>query len=80
MQTSCELETIYVRAKYDYTSEGENTVISLREGELLRVVSKLESGWWDGLNSEGKRGWFPSNYCESCETPRELEGSILAKL
>ncbi|RDI84954.1 hypothetical protein Vi05172_g4916 [Venturia inaequalis] len=80
MSTSHEHETVYVRAKYDYTCEDMNTVINLREGELLRVVSKLESGWWDGLNSQGKRGWFPSNYCEPCETPREMLGSIMAKL
>ncbi|TID22939.1 putative CDC25 protein [Venturia nashicola] len=80
MATAYENETVYVRAKYDYTSENESTAIDLRKGELLRVVTKLESGWWDGLNSKGQRGWFPSNYCEPCKAPRELEGKILAKL
>jgi son of sevenless-like protein len=78
---SCAHENIYVRAKYDYTSDEESpTILNLRKGEPIRVLSKLESGWWDGLNTQGKRAWFPSNYCEPCETPRELEGAILAKL
>jgi hypothetical protein len=79
-QTFREHEIIYVRAKYDYTSDEERTVMNLRKGEPIRVLSKLESGWWDGLNTEGKRAWFPSNYCEPCKTPGVLEGAILAKL
>lgn len=78
---SCEHEIIYVRAKWDYTSEDpEFCVLKLRKGESIRVISKYESGWWDGLNASGTRGWFPSNYCEPCETPKELKGAILAKL
>lgn len=80
MPTSTEHDTVYVRAKFNYTSDGEKTVINLRKGESIRVLAKLESGWWDGLTTEGKRGWFPSNYCEPCKTPRDLEGAILSKL
>jgi len=30
------------------------------------VLTRLESGWWDGL-CNGERGWFPSNYVTAVE-------------
>ncbi|KAI2637499.1 ras GEF [Xylaria nigripes] len=55
-------ETRYVRAKYNFQSE-DRTSLDLREGDILEVLTRLDSGWWDGVLN-GVRGWFPSNYTE----------------
>ncbi|CAO3699808.1 unnamed protein product [Rhizopus stolonifer] len=33
----------------------------LNKNDYIEVLTKLPSGWWDGL-CNGMRGWFPSNY------------------
>ncbi|KAI5284289.1 hypothetical protein KEM54_001455, partial [Ascosphaera aggregata] len=51
---------LYVRALYDYESNSSSS-ISFRAGDLIRVLNRLDSGWWDGILDD-VRGWFPSNY------------------
>ena len=53
--------TLYVRALYNYHA-GDQTHINFHCGDIIRVITKQESGWWDGT-ANGVRGWFPSNYC-----------------
>lgn len=52
---------MYVKALYDYHAD-DHTSLSFRQGEIIQVITQLESGWWDGV-IRGTRGWFPSNYC-----------------
>lgn len=52
---------LYVRALYDYDAD-DRTSLSFRQGDIIQVITQLESGWWDGV-IRGTRGWFPSNYC-----------------
>jgi son of sevenless-like protein len=52
---------LYVRALYNYDKE-DRTSLSFRRGDIIRVITESESGWWDGVNN-GVRGWFPANYC-----------------
>jgi son of sevenless-like protein len=52
---------MYVRALYDYEAD-DRTSLSFHEGDVIQVITQLESGWWDGVIN-GVRGWFPSNYC-----------------
>jgi son of sevenless-like protein len=54
------MATFFVRALYDYQSTDASS-LSFRSGDLIEVLSQLESGWWDGL-LDNERGWFPSNY------------------
>ena len=60
-----------VRALHDYDADDE-TKISFRRGDIIRVVKKRESGWWLGMadssdNKDGQihrgRDLFPSNCC-----------------
>ncbi|KAL8834491.1 MAG: hypothetical protein Q9170_003726 [Blastenia crenularia] len=51
----------YVRALYDYHA-GDGTSLSFRQGDIIEVIMRSESGWWDGV-LHGVRGFFPSNYC-----------------
>lgn len=52
---------MYVRALYDYDAD-DRTSLSFLQGDIIQVLTQLESGWWDGV-VHGVRGWFPSNYC-----------------
>lgn len=52
---------LFVRALYDYQAD-DRTSLSFHQGDIIQVITQLESGWWDGV-IHGVRGWFPSNYC-----------------
>ncbi|KAF1957205.1 paraben-hydrolyzing esterase precursor [Byssothecium circinans] len=65
-----EPEYIYVKALYDFHPE-VNTELSFRTGDVIKVVSKDESGWWDGVLN-GVRGWFPGTYCKVVEERARL--------
>ena len=58
---------LYVRALYDYDAD-DRTSLSFRQGDIIQVITQLESGWWDGV-IHGVRGWFPSNYCAVVHPP-----------
>lgn len=62
--------TLYVRAMYDYEAD-DRTSLSFHEGDVIQVITQLESGWWDGVIN-GVRGWFPSNYCQPVTGPDDL--------
>lgn len=32
--------------------------------QIISVLEEDDSGWWKGVNSSAKEGWFPSNYIE----------------
>jgi len=60
---------LYVRALYDYESDDQAS-LSFCQGDVIQVITQLESGWWDGV-IRGVRGWFPSNYCAVVKTSFE---------
>lgn len=62
---------IVVRALYDYYSE-DSTNLSFQAGTLIRVLTQLDSGWWDGFIG-GERGWFPSNFVTKVDSSALLE-------
>lgn len=64
--------TLYVRALYDYDAD-DLTSLSFHQGDIIQVITQLESGWWDGV-IHGTRGWFPSNYCAVVQPPYEEGG------
>jgi hypothetical protein len=56
---------LYVRALYDFKS-ADSAALQLRRHDIIEVVCKLDSGWWEGRR-DGRQGWFPSNYVEPVE-------------
>lgn len=42
----------------------ESNEIALMEGEFVTEIVQADEGWWEGCNSRGERGFFPSNYVE----------------
>lgn len=55
--------SFYVKAKYDFHPKEPN-MLKFHAGAVIEVLGQLESGWWDGLLGQSKRGWFPSNYVD----------------
>jgi hypothetical protein len=51
---------LIVRALYDYHSP-DTSNLSFQAGTLIRVITQLPTGWWDGC-IDGERGWFPRNF------------------
>lgn len=45
---------MFLRALFDLDSD-ETTSLSFRQGDVVRVNTQLESGWWDGTLN-GTRG------------------------
>ena len=56
------LATFFCRALYDYKSP-DSSSLSFSRGDIIEVLTQLETGWWDGLLND-ERGWFPSNYVQ----------------
>ena len=54
------ISTFFCRALYDYQTN-DSSSLSFNKGDIIEVLTRLESGWWDGLLND-ERGWFPSNY------------------
>lgn len=56
-----EYNQLVVMALADYSPENDNE-LQLQEGDLIVVRHQHDSGWWEG-ETNGRIGWFPSNYC-----------------
>lgn len=48
-------------AKYSYEAQQADE-LSLTKGDKIVVLEKSSDGWWKGVLSNDKIGWFPSNY------------------
>jgi hypothetical protein len=40
----------------------EDDELSLEEGTEVTLMQKADGDWWLGSTSDGRTGWFPSNY------------------
>ena len=69
------ITTFFCRAKYDYQS-ADDASLSFRRGDIIEVLTRLDTGWWDGLLGE-ERGWFPSNYVDII-TDEEADAGLAA--
>ncbi|KAJ1303305.1 hypothetical protein OPQ81_011502 [Rhizoctonia solani] len=69
-------ESEYVVALHDFVPvNGNTTCLSFRAGQLIHVLNRDSTGWWDG-ELDGRRGWFPSNYVKASKRrPRESVSS-----
>ncbi|XP_068778751.1 proto-oncogene vav [Struthio camelus] len=51
------------KVRYDFCAR-DRTELNLKEGDIIRILSKKgHSGWWKG-EIYGRVGWFPANYVE----------------
>lgn len=51
------------RALFDYQAADE-TEISFDPEDIITHIEQIDSGWWQGLASDGTYGLFPANYVE----------------
>ncbi|TBU61870.1 hypothetical protein BD310DRAFT_872749 [Dichomitus squalens] len=62
----------YVRGIYPYKAQGPDE-IDVEEGALIYLTDgpnggrNYADGWWEGTDSSGKKGIFPSNYVEDVQ-------------
>ncbi|KAM4605318.1 guanine nucleotide exchange factor VAV3-like [Polymixia lowei] len=49
-------------ARYDFSSR-DTRELSLLEGDVVKIYSKMANGWWRGEVND-RVGWFPSTYVE----------------
>ncbi|KAH7928444.1 ras GEF [Leucogyrophana mollusca] len=74
----------FVLALHDFAPQQQNaTCLSFRAGQVIRVLNRDASGWWDGEIND-QRGWFPSNYVSADEgvislTEEELPRTSLSQ-
>ncbi|KAG1316747.1 hypothetical protein G6F62_013304 [Rhizopus arrhizus] len=59
-----------VQALYPFKSNDPSS-LSFEQDDYIEVLTKLPSGWWDGL-CNGSRGWFPSNYVRIIQEEEEV--------
>jgi hypothetical protein len=52
--------------QYDY-EKAEDNEIELTEGDFVSEIEMVDEDWWFGVNVNGERGLFPSNYVELVE-------------
>lgn len=62
------------KADYDYEAAEENEV-SLREGEIVTNVEKIDPDWWVVTNEKGQNGLVPANYLSALEGDEEEVGT-----
>jgi son of sevenless len=70
------ITTFFCRALYDYQTNDASS-LSFRKGDIIEVLTRLDSGWWDGLLGPDERGWFPSNYV-TIISDQEAEAALSA--
>lgn len=63
---------MFCRALWDYDGSDERSALTFKQGDIIEVITQLESGWYDGILRD-VRGWFPSNYCEMVQPGEEQE-------
>ena len=68
---------MYFVALYDYDAV-DDTELSLQEGDHLTLISKDDSGWWEGKTMNGKTGVFPANYVEEISEQEAIRVGLVA--
>lgn len=48
---------------HDYEAKAAHEV-SLVAGDVVTLIRKHPSGWWEGIAPSGSKGWFPSTFVE----------------
>ena len=72
MADTVQYQPSFVQALYGYTGT-DSSSLSFQQGDIIEVLTTLESGWWDGIHCDTKvRGWFPSNYVQQISEEEAL--------
>eukprot|EP01117_Protostelium_nocturnum_P006600 TRINITY_DN2376_c0_g1_i1.p1 TRINITY_DN2376_c0_g1~~TRINITY_DN2376_c0_g1_i1.p1 ORF type:complete len:623 (+),score=229.58 TRINITY_DN2376_c0_g1_i1:195-1871(+) len=70
-----------LRAKHEFSDSGPEgeRLMALKEGDIVFLLFKHESGWGKGRKESGEKGWFPLDFCEevgnASDIPQDGESS-----
>ncbi|XP_035036216.1 brain-specific angiogenesis inhibitor 1-associated protein 2-like protein 1 [Hippoglossus stenolepis] len=69
-----------VRTIFPHTAGNNSTLLSFDEGDVIvLLIPEEKDGWMYGeLEKSGKRGWFPSSYCQALSEPLMNNNSVSA--
>lgn len=57
-----------VKALWDFSAAEGSQELDIVKDEIIEVLNTdIDKGWWEGINSQGKRGLFPAQYVEAIE-------------
>jgi formin-binding protein 1 len=79
------MKIIVVVALYPYDAQGDDE-LGLHAGERYELTGgehggeNYGEGWWEGINSHGQHGIFPSNYVSIAENNLDHQLTILAQV
>jgi hypothetical protein len=65
-----------VVGSYAYSSDKPQS-LNFQKGEVIYVLTKLNSGWWEGFTAAGSQGWFPSNFTQPAPTAESTTTNTL---
>ena len=63
------MATKIARVVFDYKGEEERE-LDVCLGDLITILKEDESGWTKAQLSDGREGWLPQSYYESCDQAR----------
>ncbi|KAH6918017.1 SH3 domain-containing protein, partial [Coprinopsis sp. MPI-PUGE-AT-0042] len=77
--------TQFCRAIHPY-NDTDPAILSFSRGDVIEIMSKHTSGWWDclvgdtwngyGLGGTVRRGWVPSNYVRMLGSREEAKAFV----
>ncbi|GIY56133.1 sorting nexin lst-4 [Caerostris darwini] len=63
------VKELQAKVLYDFEAQPESGELSIWTGEVITVTNQdIGGGWWEGKNSDGNNGLFPSSYVEIIES------------
>ncbi|EJD54486.1 hypothetical protein AURDEDRAFT_110107 [Auricularia subglabra TFB-10046 SS5] len=67
----CEQPSFYAQALYDFATADPHQ-LSMRKGDLMRIVKTEETGWWAATHASDTRvGWIPKDFVRPLRPARK---------
>jgi peroxin-13 len=62
----------FYQALYDFIPQDPNVEMTLKKGDIVAIIQKLDGGWWRGRKRDGSMGFVPGNYLDIIPRREEL--------
>ncbi|EGC39233.1 hypothetical protein DICPUDRAFT_86165 [Dictyostelium purpureum] len=68
---SSEEKKIKAKVLFDFETKEPNE-LSLKKGDIIVILAKDPSGWWQGINQSSRaQGWFSNTFVEEIKEPEK---------
>ena len=54
----------FYQALYDFVPQDPNVELTLKKGDIVAILQKLDGGWWRARKRDGSMGFVPGNYLD----------------